>query len=89
MVLHEIDPLIITEVYSAGESVIVGADGRALCRTIRARGKANPIFVENIDTLPDVLSKVLQPNDLLLTMGAGSIGQIAAVLPQALSEKCR
>jgi UDP-N-acetylmuramate--alanine ligase len=89
MVLHEIDPLIITEVYSAGESVIAGADGRALCRTIRARGKANPIFVENIDILPDVLSKVLRPNDLLLTMGAGSIGQIAAVLPQALVEKCR
>jgi UDP-N-acetylmuramate--alanine ligase len=89
MILQEVDPLVITEVYGAGESVIGGADGRALCRTIRARGKANPIFVENIDTLPDVLSKVLRPNDLLLTMGAGSIGQIAAVLPQALVEKCQ
>lgn len=89
MVLQEIDPLIITEVYSAGESAIVGADGRALCRTIRARGKANPIFVEDINILSEVLSKVLRPNDLLLTMGAGSIGQVAAVLPQALVEKCR
>ncbi|MFQ6021696.1 MAG: UDP-N-acetylmuramate--L-alanine ligase [Acidiferrobacterales bacterium] len=85
IVLSDIDPLLITEVYSAGEAVINGADGRSLCRAIRARGKANPIFVEDVEMLSQALSHVLQPNDLLLTMGAGSIGQVAAGLPQALA----
>lgn len=88
-VLSEVDPLIVTEVYSAGEAVISGADGRGLCRAIRARGKANPIFVEDIETLPDVLATVLRANDLLLTMGAGSIGQVAATLPQTLVQRCK
>lgn len=88
-VLSDVDPLIVTEVYSAGEAVISGADGRSLCRAIRARGKANPIFVENIETLPDVLATVLRANDLLLTMGAGSIGQVAATLPQTLVQRCK
>lgn len=87
LVLNELDPLVITEVYSAGEPVINGADGRALCRAIRARGKANPIFVDNVEMLGQVLSNVLRANDLLLTMGAGSIGQVVANLPQALAEK--
>ena len=88
-VLSDVDPLVVTEVYSAGEAVISGADGRSLCRAIRARGKANPIFVENIETLPDVLATVLRANDLLLTMGAGSIGQVAATLPQTLVQRCK
>lgn len=85
-VLNEVDPLVITEVYSAGESVISGADGRALCRAIRARGKANPIFVDDVAALPPVLREILRANDVLLTMGAGSIGQVAADLPQWLAE---
>lgn len=86
-VLNELDPLVITEVYSAGEPPISGADGRALCRAIRARGKANPIFVEDVKTLPVVVSELLRPNDLLLTMGAGDIGHIAAELPKVLLER--
>ncbi|MEE8216468.1 MAG: UDP-N-acetylmuramate--L-alanine ligase [Acidiferrobacterales bacterium] len=85
-VLNEVDPLVITEVYSAGEGVISGADGRALCRAIRARGKANPIFVDDVAALPPVLREILRANDVLLTMGAGSIGQVAADLPQWLAE---
>ncbi len=85
-VLNEVDPLVITEVYSAGEGVISGADGRALCRAIRARGKANPIFVDDVAALPPVLREILRANDVLLTMGAGSIGQVAAGLPQWLAE---
>ena len=85
-VLNEVDPLVITEVYSAGEGVISGADGRALCRAIRARGKANPIFVDDVAALPHVLREILRANDVLLTMGAGSIGQVAADLPQWLAE---
>jgi UDP-N-acetylmuramate--alanine ligase len=85
-VLNEVDPLVITEVYSAGEGAISGADGRALCRAIRARGKANPIFIDDVEALPHVLREILRANDVLLTMGAGSIGQVAAGLPQWLAE---
>jgi len=85
MVLSELDVLVLTEIYAAGERPISGADGRALARAVRARGKIDPIFVEDINTLPDVLPDVLQPNDVLLTMGAGNIGQVAASLPQRLT----
>jgi UDP-N-acetylmuramate--alanine ligase len=83
-VLSGIDALLVTEVYAAGEAPISGADGRALCRAIRARGKTDPVFIEDIATLPQALAGVLRGNDVLLTMGAGSIGAIAASLPQAL-----
>ncbi len=82
-VLSDLDPLLITEIYAAGEAPIAGADGRALCRSIRARG-GNPIFVEKVEDLPHVLKDLLRPNDLLLTLGAGSIGHVAAGLATAL-----
>ena len=82
-VLGGLDPVLITEVYAAGELPIAGADGRALCRAIRARG-GNPIFLEKVDALPGVLREVLAPGDLLLTLGAGNIGQVAANLPKTL-----
>ena len=85
-VLASCDPLYITEVYAAGEAPISGADGRALCRAIRARG-GNPVFVENVHDLPRLLAEQLRANDLLLTLGAGNIGQVAASLPQRLEEK--
>ena len=84
-VLSDIDPVLITEVYAAGETPITGADGRALCRAIRARG-SNPIFVEKADELPVMLKGVLAPGDLLLTLGAGNIGVVAAGLAAALQE---
>ncbi|MBI3546543.1 MAG: UDP-N-acetylmuramate--L-alanine ligase [Gammaproteobacteria bacterium] len=86
-VLSEIDALIITEVYAAGETPISGADGRALCRAIRARAKVDPIFVEDVNTLAQSLQDVLRANDVLLTLGAGSIGAVAAALPQALKKR--
>ena len=82
-VLTGFDPLLITEVYAAGEAPISGADGRALCRAIRARG-GNPVFVENVHDLPTLLGDTLRANDLLLTLGAGNIGQVAAGLAQRL-----
>ncbi len=85
-VLGALDPVLITEVYPAGESAIPGADGRALCRAIRARG-GNPIFLEKVDALPDVLREVLAPGDLLLTLGAGNIGQVAAGLAKTLVQE--
>ena len=80
-VLAGCDVLFITEVYAAGEAPISAADGRALCRAIRARG-GNPVFVENVNELPALLAGTLRANDLLLTLGAGNIGQVAAGLAQ-------
>ena len=84
-VLGDLDPVVITEVYAAGETPIAGADGRALCRAIRARG-TQPIFVEKVEDLPLRLKDILKPNDLLLTLGAGSIGQVAANLAHTLGD---
>lgn len=79
-VLEQVDVLILLDVYPAGESPIAGADGRSLCRTIRARGKIDPIFVPNVNALPSALSAVMKPNDLILTQGAGDIGKLAKQL---------
>jgi UDP-N-acetylmuramate--alanine ligase len=86
-VLSDIGTLFVTEVYAAGEKKIAGADGRALCRAIRARGKADPVFVPDVTKLASHLKGVLRPNDVLLTLGAGNIGQVAAALPQELGKQ--
>ncbi|MGM0563628.1 MAG: UDP-N-acetylmuramate--L-alanine ligase [Pseudomonadota bacterium] len=83
-VLSEVDALCLTEVYAAGEASVAGADGRALAAAVRARGKVNPVFVEDPQQLPSVLKGVLEAGDVLLTLGAGSIGGIAAALPETL-----
>jgi UDP-N-acetylmuramate--alanine ligase len=84
-VLSEIEVLLVTEVYAAGEKPISGADGRALCRAIRARGKTDPIFVPDVHALPAVLNGLVRANDVVLTLGAGDIGKVAAALPQTLA----
>ena len=84
-VLVDTDLLLITEVYAAGEEPIAGADGRALCRAVRGRGRVEPVFVEDVESLPGVLSSVVRPGDLVLTLGAGSIGAVAASLPEAVA----
>ncbi len=84
-VLSDVDALVLTEVYSAGEEPIVGADGRALARAIRSRGKVEPVFVEDVNQLPDVLADLLQAGDLVATCGAGSIGAVASTLCDAIS----
>jgi UDP-N-acetylmuramate--alanine ligase len=83
MVLAPLDPLLVTEVYPAGEKRIAGADGRALCRAIRARG-GNPVLVEKVEDLPAAIGKIARAGDLVLTLGAGSIGAVAATLPKLL-----
>ncbi len=85
--LSEVDVLLVTEVYAAGEMVIRNADGRALCRAIRARGQVDPVFVENVDELSQVLLGIIQDQDIVLTSGAGSIGRVAAQLPQQLAKQ--
>jgi len=84
-VLADVDALVLTEVYSAGEEPIVGADGRALARAIRSRGKVEPVFVEDVNQLPEVLADLLQAGDLVATCGAGSIGAVASTLCDAIS----
>ncbi|NNF15848.1 MAG: UDP-N-acetylmuramate--L-alanine ligase [Gammaproteobacteria bacterium] len=80
-VLSEVDVLLLTEVYPAGEQPIAGADGRSLARSIRVRGLIEPIFISEPDNLARVLRGLLHDGDLLLTLGAGSIGAWAARLP--------
>ena len=84
-VLAGVDVLLLTEVYPAGEDLIVGADGRALARAIRSRGQVEPVFVEEVDDLPEVVAGLLRPGDLLVTCGAGSIGAVASGLVGKIS----
>jgi len=85
-VLTECDVLVLTEVYAAGEEVIAGADGRALCAAIRARGKVNPVFIEDVENLATDLGNIVQDGDLVLTVGAGSIGRIASTLKKEMED---
>lgn len=82
-VLSQVDGLLMLEVYSAGESPIAGADSRALCRSIRSRGKVDPILVTNPDLLAEALIPVLSGNDLVLAQGAGTVGRIARNLAES------
>jgi len=75
--LSDCDVLLVTEVYAAGEAPIAGADGRAICRAVRTRGHVEPVFVERVDDLADSLRGVLHDGDVVVTMGAGSIGAVA------------
>jgi|TARA_B110000967_G_C18874237_1_gene557292 UDP-N-acetylmuramate--alanine ligase len=77
-VLSEVDQLILLDVYPAGEKHIKDADGRSLARSIRGRGKVDPVFVEELKNLDEVVKTVLQDNDIFLTLGAGSIGAWSA-----------
>ncbi|MEM6641086.1 MAG: UDP-N-acetylmuramate--L-alanine ligase, partial [Pseudomonadota bacterium] len=83
-VLSECDVLVLSEVYSAGEAPIPGADGRALARAIRTRGRVEPVFLADINNAANVLSGILREGDLLLTLGAGNVGALSATLPTAL-----
>ena len=85
-VLSTVDVLILLDVYSAGEALIAGADGRTLSRAIRMRGQVDPVFVDVWQELPDILAGLVKPDDVILTMGAGNVGQIAIQLPELLAE---
>jgi UDP-N-acetylmuramate--alanine ligase len=84
-VLSDADVLVLTNVYAAGEPPIVGADGKALARAVRARGKVEPIFVDEVGEIAGALENVLRADDVVLTLGAGSIGGIAPTLPWKLA----
>ncbi len=82
-VLSSVDALLLADVYAAGEAPIVAADGRALARALRVGGKVEPVFVEDIANLPQTILDSVRDGDVVLTMGAGSIGGIAAKLVNA------
>ncbi len=84
-VLEEADVLVLGEVYAAGETPIAGADGRALARALRLRGRVEPVFAETVDAIPALLARVVAEGDLVLTLGAGDIGTLPARLAREVS----
>jgi len=85
-VLSGADAVVLTEVYAAGEAPIVAADGRALARALRVAGKVEPVFVEDINALPQTLLDTVRDGDVVLGMGAGSIGQLPAKFAQDIQK---
>lgn len=83
-VLADFDKLVLTRVYAAGEEHIPDADGKALARAIRARGKVEPIFVKALEAVTAQVKTIITEDDVILVMGAGSIGRIAGELTEAL-----
>jgi UDP-N-acetylmuramate--alanine ligase len=84
-VISTADAVVLAEVYAAGESPIVAADGRALSRALRVIGKVEPVFVEDIQDMPENLLHVLKNDDVLIVMGAGSISAVPAKMAQTIS----
>lgn len=84
-VLSSADAVVLGEVYAAGEAPIVAADGRSLARAVRVAGRIEPIFVEDVDAMPDAVLDVVRDGDVVITMGAGSVGAV----PARLLEKTR
>jgi len=85
-VLSTVDALVLTDVYAAGEAPIVAADGRALARAVRVMGRVEPVFVEHVAELPDAIRSAIRGGDVVLVMGAGSIGNVPPVLARMKDE---
>jgi UDP-N-acetylmuramate--alanine ligase len=84
-VLSDADILLILEVYGAGESPLPGADSRSLCRAIRLRGQVDPVFAEDRGEVPELLRTLVKDNDIVLTLGAGDVGQLVAEIKSAFA----
>ena len=83
-VLGCFDAVLLTDVYPAGEAPIVAADGRALSRAVRVAGKVDPVFVARVADLPEAIAMAVRDGDVLITMGAGSIGQVPRLVEQLM-----
>ncbi|QOJ20731.1 MAG: UDP-N-acetylmuramate--L-alanine ligase [Gammaproteobacteria bacterium] len=81
-VLSQADVLLLTEVYPAGEEPIVAADSKSLARSIRVQGKVEPIYIEEVDDLPDAILNIVKDGDIVLVMGAGSVAKVAPHIAQ-------
>jgi UDP-N-acetylmuramate--alanine ligase len=84
-VLADVDALIVTDVYPAGESPIKGADAKALCRAIRSHGRVEPVLVRKVDDVANALLPIIHDNDVVVVMGAGNIGSLAGELSTLLA----
>jgi UDP-N-acetylmuramate--alanine ligase len=82
-VLSGVDALLLGEVYAAGESPIIAADGRSLVRSLRVAGRIEPVFVEEIAAMPEAILAAVRDGDVVITMGAGSIGGVPGKLADA------
>lgn len=83
-VLKDADKLILLEVYAAGEQPITGADGRSLCRSLRQRN-CEPVYAAGPEAVPDIVTSLVRPGDVVLTQGAGNVGTLSEVLAQRLA----
>jgi UDP-N-acetylmuramate--alanine ligase len=86
-VLGTADAVLLTEVYAAGETPIVAADGRALTRAVRVAGKVEPVFVDDVNELPAAIAANTRDGDVVICMGAGSIGAVAGKTAELLKDK--
>ncbi|MDO8344740.1 MAG: UDP-N-acetylmuramate--L-alanine ligase [Cellvibrio sp.] len=84
-IISSVDAVLLAEVYAAGEMKIVGADGRALARALRLTGKIEPLFVDEIEAMPNEIAEVARDGDVVLCMGAGSIGAVPKRLLELLN----
>lgn len=85
-VLSGFDQLLLTEVYPAGEAEITSANSQALARAIRVRGQVEPILLASLDKIPETLNNIAEDGDVVILMGAGSIGRVAQTLPGQLQQ---
>jgi UDP-N-acetylmuramate--alanine ligase len=85
-VMGQADAVLLTEVYAAGEAPIVAADGRSLARALRVAGKVDPVFVDDVAELPDAIGTQARDGDVVICMGAGSIGAVAAKVLEQCGE---
>jgi UDP-N-acetylmuramate--alanine ligase len=82
-VMGSADAVLLTEVYAAGESPVVAADGRSLARALRVAGRVDPVFIEDVAELPAAIREHARAGDVVIAMGAGSIGSVAAQVVEA------
>lgn len=86
-VIGHADAVLLTEVYAAGEAPIVAADGRALARALRVAGKVEPLFVDRVEELPQAIAANARAGDVVMCMGAGSIGGVPAKVVEWLQQQ--
>ena len=82
-VLSEVDVLLVLDVYTAGEEAIPGAGSKNICGSIRQRGAIDPIYVESIEQVPQLLGELVRGDDLVMTQGAGSVSKLVAMLAES------
>jgi UDP-N-acetylmuramate--alanine ligase len=82
-VLSEVDLLMVLDVYAAGEEPIVGAGSKNLCNSIRQRGGIDPLYVESMEDIPDLVANQVIADDIVLTQGAGSVTTLVSLLKES------